>query len=135
MTTGKTIALTRWTLVSKVMSLLLNMLSMLSKLLIQFYVDGWGCVLSLLFGLRPNYSGGNEDNGNLLQKVLWTRCLSQCPQTLQQATTDPRLHQRLLDTHGQVWVSLSWGHCSFLLGPGAHKVLFVPCKSLFPSRM
>ena len=29
MTTGKTIALTRWTLVSKVMSLLLNMLSML----------------------------------------------------------------------------------------------------------
>ena len=29
MTTGKTIALTRWTFVSKVMSLLLNMLSML----------------------------------------------------------------------------------------------------------
>ena len=27
----------------------------------------------------------------------------------------------------------SWGHCSFLLGPGAHKVLFVPSKSLFPS--
>ena len=25
-----------------------------------------------------------------------------------------------------------WGHCSFLLGPGAHKVLFVPSKSLFP---
>ena len=37
-----------------------------------------------------------------------------------------------LDTHGQVWVSLLWGHCSFLLGPGAHKVLFVPSKSLFP---
>ena len=34
-------------------------------------------------------------------------------------------------THGQVWVSLLWGHCSFLLGPGAHKVLFVPCKTLF----
>ena len=31
MTTGKTIALTRWTLVSKVMSLLLNMLSRLVK--------------------------------------------------------------------------------------------------------
>ena len=30
-------------------------------------------------------------------------------------------------------VSLSWGHCSFLLGPGVHKVLFVPSKSLFPS--
>lgn len=37
-----------------------------------------------------------------------------------------------LDTHGQVWVNLLWGHCSFLLGPGAHKVLFVPSKSLFP---
>ena len=53
--------------------------------------------------------------------------------TLQQATVDPRLHWRLLDTHGQVWVSLLGGHCSFLLGPGAHKVLFVPSKSLFPS--
>ena len=39
---------------------------------------------------------------------------------------------RLLDTHRQVWLSLLWGHCSFLLGPGAHKVLFVPSKSLFP---
>ena len=52
--------------------------------------------------------------------------------TLQQATADPRLHQRLLDAHGKVWVSLLWGHCSFLLGPGVHKVLFVPCKSLIP---
>ena len=24
--------------------------------------DGWGCVPSLLFDLRPNYGGGNEDN-------------------------------------------------------------------------
>ena len=51
--------------------------------------------------------------------------------TLQQATSDPHLRWRLLDTHGQVWVSLLWGHCSFLLGPGVHKVLFVPSKSLF----
>ena len=54
------------------------------------------------------------------------------PPTLQQATVGPRLHKRLLDTHGQVWVSLLWGHCSFLLGLGAHKVLSVPSKSLFP---
>ena len=47
------------------------------------------------------------------------------------AALDPGLHQRLLDTHGQVWVSLLRGHCSFLLGPGTHKVLFVPSKSLF----
>ena len=42
------------------------------------------------------------------------------------------LCQRLLDTHREVWVHLLLGHCSFLLGPGAHKVLFVPSKSLFP---
>ena len=52
--------------------------------------------------------------------------------TLQQATADPCLHQGLLDTHGQVWVNLFQGHCTFLLGPGAYKVLFVPSKSLFP---
>ena len=51
---------------------------------------------------------------------------------LQQATADPRLHWRCLDTHRQAWVSLLWGHCSFLLGPDVHKVLLVPSKSLFP---
>ena len=55
------------------------------------------------------------------------------PSTLQQATTDLHLHWRLLDTPRHVWVSLLWGHCSFLLGPGVHNVLFVPFKSLFPS--
>ena len=56
------------------------------------------------------------------------------PETLppQQSTADPCLHWRLLDTHGQVWVSLLWGHCSLLLRPGAHRVLFVPSMSLFP---
>ena len=50
---------------------------------------------------------------------------------LQQATTNPRLCWRLLNTYGQVWVSLLWGHCSFLLGPGAQGSV-VPSKSLFP---
>ena len=58
--------------------------------------------------------------------------LHSVPPTLQQATTDPHLHQRLLGTHGQIWVSLLWDHCSFLLGPGVYKVLFVPSKCLFP---
>ena len=49
------------------------------------------------------------------------------PLTLQQATADPHLRH-----YEQLWVSLLWGHCSFLLGPGAHKVLFVLSKSLFP---
>ena len=46
--------------------------AMLSKSLIQFSVDDWGCVPSLLFDLRSNYGGGHEDNGDLLQKVLST---------------------------------------------------------------
>ena len=107
---------------------------MLSKSLIQFSVDGWGCVPSLLFDLRPNYGGGNEDNGNLFQKVPCTHCCTAAfsAMTLQQITTDPCLCWRLLDTHKKVWVGVLWGHYSFLLGPGAHKVLFVSSKSLFP---
>ena len=49
--------------------------------------------------------------------------LHSVPPALQQATTNPRLCWRLLDTHRQVWVSLLWGHCSLFLGAGAHKVL------------
>ena len=41
---------------------------MLSKSLIQFSVGGWGCVPSLFFDLRPNYCGGNEDNGRLFKR-------------------------------------------------------------------
>ena len=46
---------------------------------------------------------------------------------LQQA--NPHLHWRLLDTHGQVWVSLLRGHWSFLLGLGAHKVCLSPLSA------
>ena len=50
------------------------------KSLIQFSVDGLGWVPSLLFHLRPNYGGGDEDNGDLLlQKVLCVPCRTQCP--------------------------------------------------------
>ena len=52
--------------------------------------------------------------------------------TLQQAATDPCLPRRLLDTPGRVWVGLSWGPGSFLLGPGAQG-LSVPSQSPFPS--
>ena len=54
------------------MGLVLMGRAMLSKSLIRFSVDEWGCVPSLLFDLRPNYGGGNEDNGDLLQKALCT---------------------------------------------------------------
>ena len=42
--------------------------AMLSKSLIQFYVEGWGCVHSLLFELRPNYGGSNGDNAASFKK-------------------------------------------------------------------
>ena len=104
--------------------------AMLSKSLIQFSVDGWSCVPSLLFDLRPNYGGGNEDNVDLLQKVH--AIPHSVPPTPQQATTNPHLRWRLLNSHRQAWVSLLSGHCSLLLCPGVHKLLFVPSKSLFP---
>ena len=88
------------------------------------------CSFSVIY-LGPNYRGGNIDNGDLVQKVPCIHCYI-LPPPLQQATVDPRLCQRLMDTPRQVWVSLLWGHCSFLLGPGSHNILFVPSKSLFP---
>ena len=51
------------------------------------------------------------------------------PLPLQQATADPHLSWRLLDKSGSVSFG---GYFSFLFGPGVHKVLFVPCKSLIP---
>ena len=47
---------------------------MLSESLTQFSVDRPDCVPSLLFDLRPNYGGGNEDNGDLVQKVTCMHC-------------------------------------------------------------
>ena len=63
--------------------------AMLSKSLIQFSVEGQGCVPSLLFDLRPNYGGGNEGNGDLLQTVPCMHCYTQCPQPCNR----PRLTQ------------------------------------------
>ena len=103
---------------------------MFSKSLIQFSVEGWSCVPSLLFiwgqtmveVMKTMVTSSKRPMHILLHPVL---------PTLQQASTDPCLHCRLLDTHGLVWVSLLRGYCSFLLDLGAHQVLFVPSQSLF----
>ena len=61
--------------------------------------------------------------------------MHRCPQRPQPCSGPPPTHapQRPLGTPRKVWVSLLWGQCPFLLGPGAHKALFaVPSKSLFP---
>ena len=47
--------------------------AMLSKSLIQFSVDGPGCVHFWLFDLRPNYRGGNEDKYS--QGCILSPCL------------------------------------------------------------
>ena len=78
--------------------------AMLSKSLIQFSVDGWGCVPSLLFDLRPNYGGGNEDNGDLLQKIPCMHCYTQCPQSCsshRQPTPPPETPGHSLVSLGQ----------------------------------
>ena len=103
--------------------------AMFSKILIQFSVDRWACFPSLFFDLRPNYGGVMKIIATSFKKSH-AGTASSVPETPQKSTAD--LHLRLPDTHRQVWVSLFWGHCSFLLGPGVHKVLFVPSKSLFP---
>ena len=99
---------------------------MLSKSLIHFSLKGRGCVPSWLFDLRPNYGGSNEDNGDLFQNSHASNA------TLSAPNPASGLHHFMPLPHGQVWVSVLWGHYSFLLGPGAHKVLFVPSQSLFP---
>ena len=48
-------------------------------------------------------------------------------------TVNSCLCQKFLDTHRRVWLSLLWGHCSFLLGLGVHKVLLVPSKCVSPA--
>ena len=54
------------------------------------------------------------------------------PLTPGQATVNLCLSWKFLDTHRQAWLNFLWYYCSFLLGLGAHRVLFVPSRSLFP---
>ena len=52
---------------------------MFNQSLIKFSLDLGFFVLSTLFGLRPNYSKSNEDNGDFFQKELCMHCCLQCP--------------------------------------------------------
>ena len=72
--------------------------AMLSKSLIQFSVDGWGCVPSLLFDLRPTLVG--------VMKIMATSFKRSHARTAELSAPDPaaghcqpRHHWRLLDTH------------------------------------
>ena len=89
---------------------------MLSKFLIQFSIDGQGCVSFLLFDLRPNCSGGNENHGDLLQKVCVCTVVFSAPDPATghcQPTPPP-------ETLGPSWESLDQSLAgSLLLSPGS----------------
>ena len=101
--------------------------TMLSKSLIQFSVDGQGCVPSYCLAWGKTVVGVIA----ISFKELMPSLLYSVPLTPWQASVDPCHHWRLLHTHRQATLNL-WGHCFFLLGPGVNKVLFVSSKSLFP---
>ena len=105
--------------------------AMLNKSLIQFSVDVWGCIPHLLFDLRPTMVDVMRIMATSFQRSQARTAALSAPSPAA-GHCQPTPLQRLLDTHRQVWVTLLRGHCTFLLGPGAHKVLFVPSKSLFP---
>ena len=86
-----------------------------------------GRVPSLLFG-----------HGQTMVGVMATSFKRTYGSTILFSAPDPAAgHPRSVSTggpwtHRQVWVSLLWGHCSFLLGPRAGKPLSVSSKGLFP---
>ena len=102
--------------------------AMLSKPLIQFSVDGRGCVPSLLLTWGQTM---------VVMEIMVTPFKSSQSCTATLSASDPAAGHRqptpLSETlgHSQAGLGL-WGHCTFLLGPGAHKVLFMLSKSLFP---
>ena len=101
--------------------------AMLSKSLIQFSVDGQGCWLTCGQTMVE------------VMKIMATSFKKSHARTDTLSAPDPEAgHSQPtppLETLGHSLASLGsllWGHCSVLLGPGVHKVLFVSSKSLFP---
>ena len=104
---------------------------MLSKFLIQFSVDGWGCVPSLLFDLGPNFGECNKDDGDLLLKVPCRHCYTQCPRP---CSRPPPTHASARDS----WTlmgksgSVSCGVTAPFSWVLVHKVLLCPPRVCFP---
>ena len=111
------------------LGLFLNGGAMLSKSLVQFSVDGRGCVPSLLLDLRPN-GGGNEDNGDLLQKVPCMHCCTLCPWPCSRPLA---IHASTGDSWTHTGMSGSVSMVSLLLSPGSwcEQSFDVPSNSLF----
>ena len=104
---------------------------MLSKSLVQFSVDGQGCVPSLLFDVRPNYGGAAEDDGDLLPKVPCTHCHTQCPRPYSgplSTHASPRDSWTLTDTSG----SVSCGVTALSPGSWCTRFCLCPPRVCFP---
>ena len=103
-----------------------------SKSLIQFTLDGCGCIQALVFELRPNYGRGNESNWDLLQKDLSKHSCIQCPSPwcfpfLDHVSTG---HSWTLTSNTG---SVSCGNTALTLGSWWTQALFVPSNSLLQS--
>ena len=89
---------------------------MFSKSLIQFSVDGWGCVPSPLLDLRPNYGGGSEDTGTSFKR-------SHASTATLSASNPAAGHRQptpLPETPGHSQANLGQSHArSLLLSPGS----------------
>ena len=102
-----------------------------TKIFNPISIKGRGCVPSLLFDLRPNCGGGNENQGDFLQKVPCTHCHTQCPQP---RSRPPLTHASAGDSWtatGRLGQSLVG---SLLLSPGSWCTQGSVCtlQSLFP---
>ena len=87
---------------------------MLRKYLVQFSVNGWGSVTSLLFDLRPNYGEGNKDNGNLsFKRPQAHTTVSSAPDT----AAGPHQHTALPEIPGYSQTSLGQSLVASLLFP------------------
>ena len=103
--------------------------AMLSKSLIQFSIDGWICVPSLLFTWTQTMVEVMKIKVTSFKDPMQV-LLHSVPPTLQQATSSPHLYCRLLDTGRQVWVSLC-GATAFSWAL-MHRVLLYPPRVYFP---
>ena len=103
-----------------------------SKSLIQFSVDGWDCVPSLLFPWGQTMVEVMKIMVTSFKRSSSCTAPLKCPQP---CSRPPLTHISARDSWTLTGKSRSVsyvGHCSFLLGPGAHKFLFVPPRVCFP---
>ena len=103
---------------------------MLSKSLIQFSGDGWSCVPFLLFTWWQTMVE--------VMKIMVTsfKRSHACTATLTAPNPESGHHWptpplQSLGHSWAIWVSLLWGHCSFLLGPCAQSSVCTLQESIF----